>query len=57
MFFIHGLFASLVSVPFAFLHWSLVCHWPGTCTECGYMSSQAVCKACVLLDGYDLFAA
>lgn len=24
---------------------------PGTCQRCGYISSQAVCKACVLLDG------
>ncbi len=24
---------------------------PGTCERCGYMSSQAVCKACVLLEG------
>lgn len=23
----------------------------GTCERCGYMSSQAICKACVLLDG------
>lgn len=23
----------------------------GTCQRCGYMSSQAVCKACVLLEG------
>lgn len=23
----------------------------GTCTRCGYMSSQEICKACVLLDG------
>ncbi|XP_037082001.1 cytoplasmic tRNA 2-thiolation protein 1-like isoform X1 [Pollicipes pollicipes] len=23
----------------------------GTCTRCGYISSQAVCKACVLLEG------
>ena len=23
----------------------------GTCTRCGYMSSQAICKACVLLEG------
>jgi cytoplasmic tRNA 2-thiolation protein 1 len=24
---------------------------PGTCTVCGYLSSQAVCKACLLLEG------
>ncbi len=24
---------------------------PGTCERCGYLSSQAVCKACVLLEG------
>ena len=24
---------------------------PGTCTRCGYLSSQEVCKACVLLEG------
>ncbi|KAL6779284.1 hypothetical protein ACKKBG_A11685 [Auxenochlorella protothecoides x Auxenochlorella symbiontica] len=24
---------------------------PGSCTRCGYMSSQAVCKACLLLEG------
>lgn len=24
---------------------------PGTCTKCGYLSSQEVCKACVLLEG------
>ena len=24
---------------------------PGTCERCGYMSSQAVCKACILLEG------
>lgn len=24
---------------------------PGTCMRCGYLSSQAVCKACVLLEG------
>jgi cytoplasmic tRNA 2-thiolation protein 1 len=23
----------------------------GTCARCGYLSSQAVCKACVLLEG------
>src|SRR5690606_3238609 len=23
----------------------------GTCTRCGYISSQALCKACVLLEG------
>ncbi len=23
----------------------------GKCTRCGYMSSQAVCKACLLLEG------
>ena len=24
---------------------------PGKCERCGYMSSQAVCKACQLLEG------
>ena len=24
---------------------------PGTCTKCGYLSSQSVCKACLLLEG------
>ena len=24
---------------------------PGTCTVCGYLSSQSVCKACLLLEG------
>ena len=24
---------------------------PGSCERCGYISSQAVCKACVLLEG------
>jgi hypothetical protein len=24
---------------------------PQTCTRCGYMSSNAICKACVLLEG------
>jgi cytoplasmic tRNA 2-thiolation protein 1 len=24
---------------------------PGTCTRCGYLSSQSLCKACVLLEG------
>jgi cytoplasmic tRNA 2-thiolation protein 1 len=24
---------------------------PGTCTRCGYLSSQKVCKACMLLEG------
>lgn len=24
---------------------------PGTCTQCGYLSSQSVCKACLLLEG------
>lgn len=24
---------------------------PGKCQRCGYMSSQAVCKACLLLEG------
>ena len=23
----------------------------GTCERCGYMSSNAVCKACILLEG------
>lgn len=23
----------------------------GTCTSCGYVSSNAICKACVLLEG------
>ncbi len=23
----------------------------GTCKKCGYMSSQAICKACMLLEG------
>lgn len=24
---------------------------PGTCSRCGYLSSQEICKACVLLEG------
>lgn len=24
---------------------------PGTCQRCGYISSQAICKACILLEG------
>ena len=42
-----GMTIALKRVAIVFIHH--LC--PGSCSRCGYMSSNELCKACVLLDG------